>query len=124
MRAVRFEIFMMEDGMRKRRTFFGSRPVNPGWVEHPEVFERDDETWKIFFSLSSADKGYVNFKIFADGPVKSKANYWIGMSRRRCFNTDLVLLRHRGDLYDWAIEEMKGIFSDHIGPINEGEFAP
>jgi len=116
--------YMMEDGMRKRRTFLGSRPVGPDWVEHPEVFERDDEAWKIFFSLRSADKGYVNFKLFADGPVKSKANYWIGMSRRRCFNTDLVLLRHREDLYDWAIEEMKGIFSYNIGPINEGEFTP
>lgn len=109
--------------MRKKRKFCGAPPKGEQWSPSKEFFSCDGSDWTIYYSLRCVEDGYVNFKIFSLGLVQSKANYWIGMSHARTFNTDGALLELRPELYEWAHKVMRGIYSKNIGQRGIAEVA-
>ena len=104
--------------MRKKRKFCGAPPIGEQWEPSGRYFNCDGADWTIYYSLRCIEDGYMNFKVFSLGSVKSKANYWLGMNGGRLYNRDVPLLELRTDLYCWAHKVMKGIYSDNVGRLD------
>lgn len=110
--------------MRKKRKFCGAPPNGEEWVPSQRFIECDGAEWTIYYSLRCLEDGYVNFKIFSLEPVKSKANYWLGVNQGRVYNRDAPLLELRTELNEWACEVMMGIYSEHAGPVAASALRP
>jgi len=67
--------------MRKVRSFRGNPPNGDHWQMADSITDAQGVDWVVWFHLRAMDRGYVNFKIVADGEAKRKANFWIARNR-------------------------------------------
>jgi hypothetical protein len=57
--------------------------------------------WVVWFHVLAMDRGYVNFKVVANGEAKRKANYWIARNKAGgSLSRDLTIMKENNpDLF-------------------------
>ena len=60
-------------------------PVEDGWVDVGMVPGRKlrNSYWRIFARVQENQNGWIQIKVFADGWVKYKANFWLDWNGKR-----------------------------------------